>query len=201
MSPPGSPFPSTRLVAFDGFTGTTSESDSRPRLEHPLWHRLADAPRHRPMWRTRSGLSCSNDYLLHVMWSSTPAERRLLAYRSRSCCLRVSGTRSTSAIIHLSRPIPTPRATPVYVGVVEGGGVGSWADASGMVDFAGLLVVLEATRDYSWRSPTTSGPTNCSTMQGRRLLRWMTSSDESGACAFRAVLLTIRDVDHVRRGI
>lgn len=71
--PSGSPLPSTRLVAFDGPTGTMSESDSRPQLEHRLWRCLVDIPRRGPAQRIRSGLSCSNACLLCVRW---PRPRR-----------------------------------------------------------------------------------------------------------------------------
>ncbi|CDX38083.1 hypothetical protein MPLDJ20_220045 [Mesorhizobium plurifarium] len=77
--PSGWSLPSTRLVSFDGFTGTMNQSDSRPQLGQQLWQYLAAVPRWRPIQRTRSGLSCSNNYLPCVIRPSTPAERHRLA--------------------------------------------------------------------------------------------------------------------------
>ena len=112
--PSGRPLPSARLVSCDGFIGTMNRSDSRPRLGCALRQCLARIPRRRPSRRTRSGLSCSNDHLPCMIRPSTPAERRRLAYRRRTCCLRQTGTGSASAIFHLSRLYPAPCTTPVY---------------------------------------------------------------------------------------
>jgi len=56
-----------------------SQSDSRPQLGWQLRQRLAALPRQRPIWRTRSGLSCSDACCSCVMRPSTPAKRRHLA--------------------------------------------------------------------------------------------------------------------------
>ena len=77
--PPGWSLPSTRLVSFDGFISTMNQSDSRPQLGRRLRHCLAALPRRRPIRRTRSGLSCSDDCLPCVIRPSTPAERHRLA--------------------------------------------------------------------------------------------------------------------------
>jgi len=65
-----------------------SQSDSRPQLERRLRHRLAAIPRRRPVRRPRSGLSCSDQCCPCVIRPSTPAKRRHLAERWRTCCLR-----------------------------------------------------------------------------------------------------------------
>ena len=76
---PGWPLPSARLVSFDGVIGTMDQSDSRPQLGQRLRHRLAAIPHQRPIWRTRSGLSCSDECFPYVMRPSTSAKRRHLA--------------------------------------------------------------------------------------------------------------------------
>lgn len=75
----GRSLPSARLVFFDGFMGTMNQSDSRPQLGRQLWQCLVADPRQRPVWRTRSGLSCSDNYLPCVIRPSTPTERHHLA--------------------------------------------------------------------------------------------------------------------------
>ena len=85
---PGWLLPAARLVSFDGVIGTMNQSDSRPQLERRLWQCLATLPRRRPIQRTRSGLFGSDNDLPDMIRSTTPAERRRLAYRRRTCCLR-----------------------------------------------------------------------------------------------------------------
>ena len=76
---PGWPLPSARLVSFDGVISTMNQSDSRPQLGWRLRQCLAALPRRRPIRRTRSGLSCSDECFPCVIRPSTPAERRHLA--------------------------------------------------------------------------------------------------------------------------
>src|SRR2546425_13347823 len=86
--PPGRPLPSARLVSFGGVIGTIGRSDTRPRLGAALWSALVPPPRRRPPRRSRSGLLGLEDGSSCVRRPATPVERRRLALRRRTCCLR-----------------------------------------------------------------------------------------------------------------
>ena len=82
---PSTPAPSLhRLVAFGGFIGTMSRSDSRLQLGTPLRCKRCDVPPSRTSRGTRSGLLGSDGRLPYVMRSLTPAE----CHCSRRWCWR-----------------------------------------------------------------------------------------------------------------
>jgi hypothetical protein len=87
---PSIPSAAVRTALFEDFLGTTHLSDfSCPFIVGYSLFGLPDADRRagRPPGRT-GDLPGSDAILSCVMWSSTTAERRPLAYRCRTCCLR-----------------------------------------------------------------------------------------------------------------
>jgi hypothetical protein len=98
-----------RSALFAGFTATMASSD----FPRPCIIGFGSSPsRCGPPALSADGqtwdLPSSNAILLYVMWPWTPAERRCLASRHRSYCVRPSGQVSASAACPFRGSIPHP---------------------------------------------------------------------------------------------